>query len=149
MTLMRRTSSYWPKNFNSFIDEFFNRDFYDSNMSNLSSTGTTVPAVNIVESNDEFQVEVAAPGMKKDDFHVELDNDMLIITSEKQDSSEHSDKSYARREFSYQSFNRTFHLPNTVEADKIKAKYENGVLRLVIPKKEEAKQKPVRQITIS
>lgn len=109
-----------------------------------------MPKVNIVEDNDNFRVEVAAPGMKKDDFHVELDNDMLTISSEVTHESEdnHNDQRYNRKEFSYHSFKRSFYLPNTVESDKIEAKYNDGILSLVIPKKEEAKRKPVKKISI-
>lgn len=145
MALMRR-SGFFPS-IPSLFDDFWTKDLFD--VSDFSSTGTTIPAVNIKETNDNFTVEVAAPGMKKDDFHVELDNDMLIISSEKKDEMEDKGGDYTRREFSYQSFRRSFTLPNTVEADKIKAKYDDGVLNLVIPKKEEAKKKPARQISIS
>lgn len=148
MTLMRRSNSMWP-NLNTFFDDFISRDFFDSTWNRNSATGTTIPAVNIVETKDDFQVEMAAPGMSKKDFHVELDNDMLTISSEKQTTHEDNDRSYARQEFNYLSFKRSFYLPNTVESEKIKAIYQDGVLRLVIPKKEEAKQKPVRQISIS
>jgi len=134
---------------NTFFDDFLTKDFFDNNWANFSSTGTTLPAVNIVETKDDFQVEMAAPGMTKNDFNVELDNDMLTISSVREDSKEEGDRTYSRREFSYQSFKRSFHIPNTVEAEKIQAKYHDGVLRLVIPKKEEAKTKPVRQISIN
>ena len=148
MTLMRRTSPSWPS-LNTFFDDFLTKDFFGNKWSDFSDTGTTVPSVNIVESEDDFQVEMAAPGMTKNDFNVELDNDMLTISSEKEDTQEKKDRTYSRREFSYQAFRRSFNLPNTVEAEKIKAKYQDGVLRLVIPKKEEAKRKPVRQISVS
>jgi HSP20 family protein len=107
--------------------------------------------VNIKETNDAFDVEVAAPGMKKDDFKVELDGNMLTISSEKTDeANEKEGERYSRREFSYQSFQRTFQLPkDVVDSDKIEARYENGLLHLVIPKKEEAKQRPPRMIQIS
>jgi HSP20 family protein len=107
------------------------------------------PRTNIRETDEEFTVEMAAPGRKRDDFHVELDNDMLKIWTEKEQTNEDNNESYTRREFSYESFSRSFYLPNTVEADKIKAKYEDGMLRLMIPKKEEAKRKPPRTIKIS
>jgi len=95
-------------------------------------------------------VEMAAPGMAKDDFRLELKNNVLTISSEKQSES-HSveEKNITRREFSYQSFSRSFTLPVIVETDKITAKYENGILRVNIPKKEEAKPKPMKQITVS
>lgn len=133
----------------SLWDNFFGRDLFD--FENASPSGTTLPAVNIKENQEDFQVEVAAPGMKKSDFRIELDNNLLIISSEKEENNEESDKDgyYSRREFSYQSFKRTFTLPGTVEGEKINAKYDDGVLRIVIPKKEEAKQKPARQIEIA
>ena len=148
MTLMRRTNPYWPS-LNTFFDDFLTKDFFDNKWSNFSDTGTTIPAVNIVESKDDFQVEMAAPGMSKNDFNIELDNDTLTISSLKEDAREEKDRNYSRREFSYQAFRRSFYLPNTVEAEKINATYQNGVLRLLIPKKEEAKTKPVRQISVN
>jgi HSP20 family protein len=96
-------------------------------------------------------VEVAAPGMKKGDFKIQLYANILSISSEKKDQYEENnkDEKYSCKEFSYQSFQRTFTLPKgVVDEDKIEAKYENGLLRLLIPKKEEAKQKPPRQIHI-
>jgi HSP20 family protein len=106
--------------------------------------------VNIKESTDEFEVELAAPGLDKKDFNIELNNDMLTISSEKKIENEVKEgQQFARREFSYQSFSRSFTLPNTVDNEKIRAKYENGILRVSIPKKDEAKPKPVKQIDIS
>lgn len=149
-TLKRNSGS-----FNSFpliFDDLFNRDVFDWNRSNFSNTGTTVPAVNIKETKEGFKVEVAAPGMKKDDFKVQLDGNMLTISSETNNQSEEYDAEvhYSKKEFSYQSFQRSFTLPkDVVDSDKINAKYEGGVLQLDIPKKEEAKQKPPRMIQIS
>lgn len=130
----------------SFFDDFFTRDLF--NWPRWTEEKASLPRVNIVETNDDFRVEMAAPGLKKDDFHVELNNDMLTIYSEKQENAEDQEK-YTHREFGYNSFRRTFYLPNTVEADKIEAKYSDGVLRLAIPKKEEARKKPTRTIKIS
>jgi HSP20 family protein len=144
MSLIRR-NSYLPTS--SFFDDNFTKDLF--NWSDWSSEGGSMPKVNIVESNDNFRVEMAAPGMKKDDFNVELDNDMLTISSEVTHESDYNnDQRYNRKEFSYQSFKRSFYLPNTVEADKIEARYHNGLLTLVIPKKEEARKKPVKTIAI-
>lgn len=94
---------------------------------------------------------MAAPGMNKEDFKVELDGNVLTITSERKDENETKDgERYSRREFSYQSFQRSFQLPKeVVDAEKIEAKYENGVLRLLVPKKEEAKPKPPKMIQIN
>jgi HSP20 family protein len=149
MNLMKRNGMLNP--LPTFFDDFFNRDLFDWSNSNFSNTNTTIPAVNIKESAENYEVEVAAPGMTKDDFKVELDGTNLTISSEKTSQHEEGeDKKYSRREFSYQSFQRSFNLQkNVVDVDKIEAKYENGVLRLLIPKREEAKQKPPRLIQIS
>jgi HSP20 family protein len=148
MSLVKR-ENYWPA-WPSFFNDFLNRDWYDWSNQNFSLTNTTIPSVNIKETENEFEVDMAAPGMAKDDFRIELNNSVLTISSEKQsDSKTNNGKNITRREFSYQSFSRSFTLPAIVETDKISAKYENGILRLNIPKKEEAKPKPVKQITVS
>ncbi len=132
------------------FDDFFTKDLFDWGNSNFSTSGTTLPAVNVKETAENFVVEMAAPGMKKEDFKVELNNNMLKISSEqKQEHEEKSNERYSRKEFSYQSFQRSFQLSReAVDADKIQAKYENGVLHLLIPKREEVKQKPSRLINI-
>ena len=141
--------------FNSFpmlFDDFFGQDLFNWNNSNFSNTDTTIPAVNIKETPEHYMVEVAAPGLTKQDFKVELDGNLLTISSEKTNQSEEGgeDEKYSRKEFSYQSFRRTFNLQkDVVDIDKIQAKYDNGLLQLTIPKKEEAKQKPPRLIQIS
>ena len=132
------------------FDDLFSRDLWNWGLANNSSTDTILPAVNIRETGANFEVEMAAPGMKKDDFKVELENNELRISSERRSETENKkDERYTRREFSYQSFQRSFMLPqNVVDVDHIHASYEDGVLRLVIPKKEEAKQKAPRMIEI-
>ncbi|MFL5809147.1 MAG: Hsp20/alpha crystallin family protein, partial [Flavisolibacter sp.] len=122
---------------NSLFDDFFSRDLWNLGNNSHSTTNTTIPAVNIRETNENFEVEMAAPGMTKNDFRIELDGNQLTITSEKSEQKEEKDgEKYNRREFSYQSFQRSFQLQkDVVDADKIEAKYENGVLHLVIPKK--------------
>jgi HSP20 family protein len=144
MNLIKR-NSFSPSS-TSLFDDFFTRDLLD--WSRTEGNGM-VPRVNITEQDDGFGVEIAAPGMKKDDFKIELDNDMLTVSSEVSESQEEEVKSYTRKEFSYHSFRRSFYLPNTVEVDKINAKYNDGILNLWIPKKEEAKKKPSRMISIS
>ena len=131
------------------IDQFFNNDWFDWSSRNFSVTNTTLPAVNVKEDNEKFQVEVAAPGLKKEDFKIELHNNLLSISSEKKEENKQEEGNYSRREFSYQSFVRSFTLPNTVDGDKIAASYADGVLTLNIPKKEEAKPKPSRLVQIS
>ena len=112
---------------------------------------TDLPAVNIKENGDHYAVSVAAPGMKKEDFKIELDGTLLTISAERSNQlEENNDERFTRKEFSYESFRRSFTLPKeVVDADKLKAVYENGVLRLQVPKKEEAKQKPPKMIAIS
>ena len=133
------------------FDDFFSRDLWNWNLNNNSNTNTTIPMVNVKETNENFEVEMAAPGMNKEDFKVQLDGNLLTITSEKNQENEVKDgERYSRREFSYQSFQRTFQLPKeVVDADKIEAKYENGVLKLVIPKNENAKPRPPKTIQIN
>jgi len=148
MSLVKR-ENYSPT-WSSFLNDFLNRDWYDWNNQNYSLTNTTIPSVNIKETEDEFEVEMAAPGMAKDDFRIELNNSVLSISSEKESENETKDgKNVTRREFSYQSFSRSFTLPAIVETDRISAKYENGILQVKIPKKEEAKPKPLKQIKVS
>jgi len=133
------------------FDDFFNRDLFNWNNSNFSDTNSTIPAVNIKETAENYEVEVAAPGMTKKDFKVELDGNALTISSERSHQNEGKEaEKYFRREFSYQSFQRTFTLQkDVVDIDKIEARYENGLLHLLIPKKEEVRQKLPRLIQIS
>ncbi len=134
--------------FSSLLESFFGRDMYD--MTNRAFAGSSLPAVNIRETGDHFLVEVAAPGMKKDDFKVTLENNLLTISSAQEEGHEskaHGD--YTRREFRYHSFQRSFAMPPTADAERIQATYQAGVLCIQIPKKEEAKQKPPRTIEIS
>ena len=133
------------------FDDFFNRDLFSWGNTNFAGNNSSIPSVNLKETPEDYVVEVAAPGMTKNDFKIELDGNTLVISSEKSDQNEteESDR-YFRREFNYQSFQRTFNLQkDVVDVDKIEAKYENGILHLLIPKKEEAKQKPSRLIQIS
>jgi HSP20 family protein len=109
---------------------------------------SNMPAVNIVEGKEDFRIEVAAPGLEKNDFKIDLDNNVLTIISEKEMKSEEKDDQYMRREFSYSSFSRSFALPDSVNEEKISAKHKDGVLTIHIPKKEEAKVKPVKEIKI-
>lgn len=141
-----RFSSQMP----SLFDRFLENDLFDWSNRNFSKTNTTLPAVNIKEDDDGFEVEMSAPGLEKEDFNIELNNSVLTISSEKKVENETKEgQQFTRREFSYQSFCRSFNLPDTVESEKIEARYENGILKLTIPKKEEAKPKPVKRIEIS
>ena len=134
----------------SMFDRFFEGDLFDWSNRNFSMTNTTLPSVNIKENTDEFKVEVAAPGFEKSDFKLELNHDVLTISSEKQVENETKEEErFSKREFSYQSFTRSFTLPHTADSEKIDASYDNGILKISIPKREEAKPKPSRTIEIN
>ena len=149
MNILKRNGQL-KDSFPLLLNDFFTRDLYDWNQSNFSDTGTTVPAVNIKENKESFEVEMAAPGMTKDDFKIHLDGNLLTISAEKSNETEQNDSKYSKREFSYQSFQRSFTLSKeVVDSDKINAKYQDGLLKLLIPKKEEAKEKPPRMIQVS
>ncbi len=149
-TLSRTNGTMFPA-IPSLLNNFFNEDWLDSSLATWRSENATLPAVNVRETNEEYKIEVAAPGMQKNNFKIELENHVLTISADVQhntnDQNEQGD--YTRREFSYRSFQRTFALPeNKVEGDKIAARYQDGILFITIPKREEAKVKPPKQITI-
>lgn len=150
MTLIKRNPGVYLPSISGMLDDFFTNDLFDWNMKNFSMTNTTLPAVNIKEEDDKFIVEMAAPGMKKEDLKINIEGQMLRISSEKNEEREEKDedKKYMKREFSYQSFIRSFTLPKSVDPENIVAKYRDGILFLEIPKKEEAKVKPVKRIEI-
>lgn len=132
----------------SWIDEMFNRDLPSVFTSNFN-TGITLPKVNIRETKDAYFVDMAVPGLKKNDFHIDLDNQVLSISTEMEENNEQQEENYTRREFGYASFKRSFSLPETINEDAIKAEYTEGVLSIHLPKKEEAIQKPAKRIKIS
>lgn len=141
--MLRKNRASFP----SLIDEFLGRDLMDSVFA--GETGISTPAVNVVETADDFRIEVAAPGLDKKDFQIDLDGRMLTISSQKEFKNEEKNERYMRREFSYSGFSRSFSLPESVNAEKIKANHKDGILLINIPKREEAKQKPPKQISIS
>ena len=132
-----------------FLEDDWN-SLFDWTNRNFALNQSTLPSVNIQENADNFVVEMAAPGMKKEDFIVELHNNVLTIKNEVKNEKKEEDANFTRKEFSYQSFQRSFNLNNNVVDDSnIQAKYQDGILRLTIPKKEEAKEKPSRLIQSS
>lgn len=134
----------------SLLNDFLMDDWFNSSLANWRTEGATLPAVNVRETNDDFMIDVAAPGMKRDDFKVELDNNILTISSELEEKQEEKNGKFTRREFSYQSFQRSFSLPESkVDGGKISAKYADGILHVIVPKREDAKVKPARQIAVS
>ncbi|HCQ30096.1 MAG TPA: molecular chaperone Hsp20 [Flavobacteriales bacterium] len=144
MTLVKRNpKESLPSLFNSLFEEFANFDKLDKNFNKF------VPAVNVAESDKDYTIEVSVPGFKKEDFNIRLDNDVLTISGEHKAEEEDKNKNYTRKEFHYSSFERSFTLPETVNTDAIDAKYENGILNIILPKKEEAQVKPAKEIKVS
>jgi len=131
------------KNINTFFDEFFNElPAFGKTVNNLFS-----PAVNILETADGYHLELNAPGRNKEDFSISVDKGLLSISYEKKEETKQDDVKVVRREFSFQSFKRSFSLDEKVNAEGIQAKYENGLLKLFLPKQVEEKQ-PVKTISI-
>jgi HSP20 family protein len=132
----------------NWLEDIFNRDLPSVLTSNFN-TGLSLPKVNIKDTADAFMIEMAIPGFKKSDFNIDLDNEVLSISTETKEENEQKEDNYTRREFGYASFKRTFNLPETVDDEKINANYKEGILSILLPKKEEAKQKPVRSIKVT
>jgi HSP20 family protein len=132
----------------AFFDDFFRpwNEWFD----NGGALGRimNMPAVNITEQKNDYLVSLAAPGMKKEDFNIDVDGNMLTISSEKEETKEEKDKKFTRKEYNYSSFSRSFTLPDEVNKEKIEAKYEDGVLKLVLPRKEEIKKPAAKQIAV-
>ncbi|OEY73488.1 MULTISPECIES: Hsp20/alpha crystallin family protein [Salegentibacter] len=147
MSLIKRNEANWLP---SVFDDMFKTDWLGGT-TNVNSIGTSIPAVNIQETEESFSVEVAAPGKTKEDFNIELENDVLTISSEDKKENESTERNgrYTRKEFSYSTFKRAFSLPDSVDSEKISAQYNNGVLEILLPKREEAKVQAKRMIEIS
>lgn len=131
----------------NWLDDVFNRDLPSVFSSNFN-TGMSLPKVNIKETADAFVVEMAVPGLKKSDFHIDIDNQVLSIATDTKDGNKQKKEEYTRREFGYASLKRTFTLPESVDDEQINANYNEGILSILLPKKEDAKQKPFRSIKI-
>lgn len=146
MSLIKRNENWLP----SVFDDMFKTDWLGGT-TNVNSIGTSIPAVNIKESDESFNVQVAAPGKAKEDFNIELDNDVLTISSENKNEKETTAENgrFTRKEFNYTTFKRAFSLPDSVDSAKISANYQNGVLEIALPKKEEAKVQAKRMIEIA
>lgn len=133
------------------VNPFFNlvNDILTTSVSELEkSVVRTRPAVNVIEGKDNFRLEIAAPGLSKSDFEINVEKDVLTISAKVEIEKEDGVK-YSRKEFNYNEFKRTFSLPETIDKTKIDAKFKNGILTLSLAKKEEAKELPARKITIS
>jgi HSP20 family protein len=140
MNIVKRNNVLFP----TLMNEFFKPDWFGG----LENYQATLPAVNIKESETGFELELAIPGKRKEDFNVEIDHDVLTISLEEKSKEEKKEENYTRREFSFDAFKRSFTLPETVDSDKIKASYKDGILSFSLPKKEEALPKPKRLIEI-
>jgi len=130
----------------AYWDDFFNDSFF--NQVKSTSCSGTAPAVNVSEDDKGYTIEVAAPGIERKDFNLEVDNDVLTISSEQKASKEEQKQNFLRREFNFQTFKRSFQLPETIDQEQIKATHEAGILTLVLPKKEEELQKAPKQIEV-
>tara|TARA_R110002167_G_scaffold11308_6_gene50135 strand:- start:558 stop:983 length:426 start_codon:yes stop_codon:yes gene_type:complete len=141
MSIVKRNNLVFP----ALMNEILKPDWFGG-IENLVSG---VPAVNIKENEKDFALELAVPGRKKEDFKIEVDNDLLTVSSELSAEDVEKNETYTRREFTYNAFKRSFTLPKSIATDHIEAKYEDGILRFTLPKKEEALPKPKRAIELS
>lgn len=147
-TLSKTRSNDHYSQLSHWLDDFFNREMPSAFTSNFN-TGMTLPKVNIKETPEDFIVEMAVPGLKKSDFKLDIENRVLSISTLKEEEHEQLEEHYTFKEFGYSSFKRTFTLPSSVDDELVNASYADGILKVVLPKKEEAKQKPARTIDIS
>ena len=136
-----------PAKIPSLFDDFFKpwNEWFDGGVWGRT---LNVPAVNITEQKDEYTVSLAAPGLKKEDFKIDLDGNMLTISSEKEENKEEKDEKFTRKEYNFSSFSRSFNLPDEINQEKISAKYADGVLKITLPCREGAKQPSAKQITV-
>ena len=132
----------------SWFDDILGKGLGTEFMSNFN-TGITLPAVNVINSDNEFLIDMAVPGLKKSDFDINIDNNILSIGVESKTESNVKKENYTRREFGYSSFKRTFTIPDSVNTDEISADYADGILKIHLPKRDEAKRKPIKQIKLS
>lgn len=129
------------------FDKLFNEFFNGSISKPQKKYNTNFPAANVIENNDNFRIEMAVPGLTKKDIGIEVDNDLLTVSANKETSQKEGEK-FTRKEFNFDNFKRTFQLPESVNASKIEAAFKNGILEIILAKKEEAKIQPPRAIAI-
>ena len=141
MSIITRNNVVFP----SFVNELLRPDWFGG----IDNFQGTLPPVNVKENEKDFELELAVPGRKKEDFNVEIDNGVMTISAEQKSENTVSDENYTRKEFGYSSFKKSFTLPKTVNTEQINASYEDGVIKFVLPKKEEALPKPKRMIEIA
>lgn len=136
------------RNMPNLFDDFFGRNFWNDVFEKPEWSSS--PAVNVYEHKEDFEIEVAAPGLDKKDFHIDLKDNVLTVSSQKKEQKEEKDgEKVVFSEFNYSSFSRSFRLPEGVDANKIKAKHKDGILTILLPKREEYKEHAPRMIDIS
>lgn len=142
---LAKKSEFFPAVINDFFKPW--SEWYE-NMGFNWSKAMSAPSVNISEDSKDYKVSVAAPGLKKGDFKIDVEGNLLTISSEKKEEKEEKDEKFTRKEYSYSSFSRSFTMPDGVNKDKIEASYENGILELVLPKSKTEKTNPAKRIEI-
>ncbi|WP_298472675.1 Hsp20/alpha crystallin family protein [uncultured Maribacter sp.] len=144
MNIARRNEVFLP----SLLDEIFKPDWFGG----IENHAAKIPPVNILESDDFFEIELLIPGRKKEEFVIEIDKNILSVSvsneEKKEDEKGHSNRKYTKIEFKKLAFKRAFNLPDTIVEERVSASYEDGILKFVLPKKEEALPKEKRQISL-
>ena len=146
--LKRRKEGLIPSTFTDLFEDRFLRPFY-SGLPDFWESGMNVPPANLVEGKNEYRIDISAPGFTREDFNVEMQDGSLMVSAEHEEESKEENENYKRREFSWNNFSRTFNLPENAKEDQINAKYENGMLKITIPKKEIAPSKPKKEIMVA
>lgn len=134
---------------NDFMNTFFNDVFHNEFPTFNRTFGRSVPSVNVVETDQNFSLEFAAPGFTKENIKVKVEGDVLTVSGEVKTEEEKTERNYKRREFLQSAFSRSFTLPDNIDGEKIEGKYENGILTVTLPKKEAVKESNVREINLN
>ena len=147
MSFIKKSKNLFPDQ----TDNFFLDKYFDSDLLNFNPRfwkGGLTPLANINESKDKYKIDLSVPGLKKEDFKIEVDNGILQVSCEKQEDVKETSENYKRKEFSYSSFSRSFQLPDNINEEGIDAKYDNGILTILIPKKEISMPKQKKTIQV-
>lgn len=138
---LTKNKVFHPASLNTFFDDAFVKEFFHTN-------NRSVPATNIKETAEKFQIELLVPGWNKADFHLEVKDKNFIVSAERKEEIKNEGEKYTKKEFSFKSFERAFRLPENINTDAIKASYENGILAIDLPKREVVKQELVKKIEV-
>lgn len=145
MSLIKSNENGLFSTFDTMWSDLFNRDVSNFGL----ELGTSIPAVNTKETENSFKIEVAVPGFNKEDIHIDVDHNVMTLFSEKEEENEEKDgEKVTRREFKYDSFSRSFHIPENVDDEHIEAEYKDGILKLTLPKPEPSSIEPKKHIVI-